>query len=334
MTGLGNVDRKTLTPFTPILMEELESTELLNTLVEELESWLTAFVRLLPNLIIAVLVFFAFIYVARTVERFTKKQLIRVHLDETISGFLSRLIFLVVFILGFVMALSILKLTGTVASILAGLGIIGLALGFAFQDTAANFISGIYITFQQPYAIGDVIQTTNGVMGNVVDIDLRVTKVKTFDGPVVHVPNRYLFQEDLINFTEDGKRRLRIDVGVSYGDDLEKVEEVAKKAVGEVPGRIEGEDITVFWKEFGDSSIDFSVNVWLQYSRENKAFVSAKNAAIKNIKKAFDENDITIPFPIRTMDFGIKGGVRLHQEVSETGWSKSNGKGKTESEGN
>jgi small conductance mechanosensitive channel len=306
-------------------MENIETTELLNTLVDELENWLTALVRLLPNLLIAILVIFIFFFVARTIENFSKKQLIRVHLDQTISGFLSRLIFMVVIILGFVMALSVLKLTGTVASILAGLGIIGLALGFAFQETAANFISGIYITFQQPYAIGDVIETTNGVMGNVVDIDLRVTKVKTFDGPVVHVPNRYLFQEDLINFTEDGRRRLRIDVGVSYGDDLEKVEKVVIQAVEGVPGRIEGEDITVFWKGFGDSSIDFSVNVWLQYSRENKAFVSAKNAAIKNIKKAFDENDITIPFPIRTMDFGIKGGVSLHEEVAESGWSQSNG---------
>lgn len=309
-------------------MEEIETPELLNALVDELENWMIALVRLLPNLIISILVLFAFFFVARTIEKFSKKQLKRINLDETISGFLSRLIFLVVSILGFVLALSILQLTGTVASILAGLGIIGLALGFAFQETAANFISGIYITFQQPYAIGDVIETTNGVMGNVVDIDLRVTKVKTFDGPVVHVPNRYLFQEDFINFTEDGRRRLRIDVGVSYGDDLEKVENIVKEAVGRVPGRIENEDITVFWKGFGDSSIDFSVNVWLEYSRENKAFVSAKNAAIKNIKKAFDENDITIPFPIRTMDFGIKGGVRLHEEVAESGWSRKGQNGK------
>lgn len=93
------------------------------------------------------------------------------------------------------LSLSILNLTGTVASILAGLGILGLALGFAFPDTAANLMSGIFITFQRPFGIGDIIKTHNGIMETVVDIDLRVTKVQAFDGPWVYVLNGFLFQE-------------------------------------------------------------------------------------------------------------------------------------------
>lgn len=160
-------------------------------------------------------------------------------------------------------------------------------------------------------------------MGNVVDIDLRVTKVQTFDGPVVFVPNRFLFQEDFTNFTTIGKRRVRIDCGVSYGDDLEKVERIAKEAMEDIPGRIMSEEVTLFWKGFGDSSIDFSVNIWLEYTRENKTYISVKNQAIKNLKKAFDDNDIMIPFPIRTLDFGIKGGTMFHEEFGKTGLGKS-----------
>ncbi|MEX2512039.1 MAG: mechanosensitive ion channel family protein [Cyclobacteriaceae bacterium] len=291
-------------------------------MVDKLQAWLIALVEMLPNLALAIILFTAFFFLARMIENFSKKQLVKVKLDQTISGFLSRLFFLIILVLGTMLALSVLQLTGTVTSILAGLGILGLALGFAFQDTAANFMSGIYITFQQPYAIGDVIETTSGVMGNVIDIDLRVTKVKTFDGPVVHVPNRYLFQEDLINYTESGRRRLRIDCGVSYGDDLEKVEKVAIEAVSRIKERIEEEEVTLFWEGFGDSSINFSVNVWLEYSRENRAWIGAKNEAIKSIKKAFDENDITIPFPIRTLDFGIKGGVQFREEIQQAGMGK------------
>ncbi|WP_161993970.1 mechanosensitive ion channel family protein [Cyclobacterium xiamenense] len=294
----------------------MNTPKLLETVLDKLEKWLTALVAYLPNLVLAILVFMVFLFFARFVERFSKKQLINVHLDETISRFLSRLIFLGIMVGGLMLALSILNLTGTVTSILAGLGILGLALGFAFQDTAANFMSGIYITFQQPYAIGDVIETHDGIMGNVVDVNLRVTKVKTFDGPMVYVPNRFLFQENFINYTEAGRRRIRIDCGVSYGEDLELVERVALEAVSDVPGKIEGEDVSLFWKGFGDSSIDFSVNIWLEYTRENRAYIVAKNQAIKNIKKAFDEHGITIPFPIRTLDFGIKGGEKFSEQLT------------------
>ncbi|MDN3689375.1 mechanosensitive ion channel family protein [Cyclobacterium jeungdonense] len=296
----------------------MDTSKLLQTLLEKLEQWLIALVAYLPNLILALFVFIIFFIVARFAENFSKRQLVKVHLDETKSGFLSRLIFVGIFLAGLMLTLAILNLTGTVTSILAGLGIIGLALGFAFQDTAANFMSGIYITFQQPYAIGDVIETHDGIMGNVVDIDLRVTKVKTFDGPMVYVPNRFLFQENFTNYTEEGRRRIRIDCGVSYGEDLELVERVALEAVKDVPGKIEEEDVSLFWKGFGDSSIDFSVNIWLEYTRENRAYIIAKNQAVKNIKKAFDENGITIPFPIRTLDFGIKGGETFQEQMAKT----------------
>jgi small conductance mechanosensitive channel len=228
---------------------------------------------------------------------------------------------------GVMVALSILNLSGTVASILAGLGIIGLALGFAFQDTAANFMSGIYITFNHPFAIGDVIEAKNGIMGNVIDISLRVTKVQTFDGPIIHVPNRYLFEDNFTNLTEAGQRRLRVACGVSYGDDLDKVEQIVLEALEQTPGRIKGEDITIFWEEFGDSSINFTANIWLDYTKENKAYVGAKNYAIKALKKAFDANDIMIPFPIRTLDFGIKGGVTFKEEVKDFGIMDKNRNG-------
>lgn len=291
----------------------------MNQLFDKLEGWAISFARMLPNIALAILIFAIGFFAARMLSNFAKKQMIRYNVDKTISGFLGRILFIAVLTVGLMVGLSILNLSGTVASILAGLGIIGLALGFAFQDTAANFMSGIYITFNHPFAIGDVIKAKNGIMGNVVDISLRVTKVKTFDGPIIYVPNRFLFEDDFTNLTEAGQRRLRVACGVSYGDDLDKVERIVFEALENTPGRISGEDITIFWEEFGDSSINFTANIWLDYTRENKAFVGAKNYAIKELKKAFDANDIMIPFPIRTLDFGIKGGVTFKEEVKDSG---------------
>jgi small conductance mechanosensitive channel len=293
--------------------------KLLRELIDKLEGWAIEFVRMLPNFALAILIIVIGYFLAKFLKNFSKKQMIRFHVDSTISGFLSRILFIVVLVMGLMVSLSILNLSGTVTSILAGLGIIGLALGFAFQDTAANFMSGIYITFKHPFTLGDVIDTKNGTMGNVIDINLRVTKIQTFDGPIVHVPNRFLFEDDFTNLTEAGKRRLRVECGVSYGDDLEKVEKVVFEALEETPGRIKEEDITIHWLEFGDSSINFTANIWLEYTRENKAYIGAKNFAIKSLKKAFDANDIMIPFPIRTLDFGIKGGITLKEEVIDSG---------------
>jgi len=296
-------------------MEDLNINEITEAAIDRIHDWLVAVGANLPNLALAVLAFLVALFIAKFVKGFSAKALRRTGLDETVSGFLSRLFFVAVIIGGIVVALSILDLTKTVSSILAGLGIVGLALGFAFQDTAANLMSGIYITFRQPYALGDVIESNSGVMGYVTDINLRVTKVRTFDGPVVYVPNRFLFQENFTNYTENGKRRIRLECGVSYGEDLEKVERVTIEALSAAQGRLSDEAVSVHWQGFGDSSIDFIANVWVEYRKDNKVFVSGRNEAVKLLKKAFDENDIMIPFPIRTLDFGIKGGVRMKEEM-------------------
>jgi small conductance mechanosensitive channel len=119
----------------------------------------------LPNLALATLVFIMAVWLAKLVRKYSKKYLLKLRTDETISAFMSRLFSLLAVVAGLMLALSILELTKTVSSILAGLGIVGLALGFAFQDTAANFMSGLYITFTQPHALGDVVETNTGVMG-------------------------------------------------------------------------------------------------------------------------------------------------------------------------
>ncbi len=293
-----------------------EAQEILNLITEKLETWFNLAVSNLPNLILAVIVLILSIFIAKSARKYSNQYIQKMGTDPTISGFLSQLFFIVILVLGVMFSLSILDLSKTVSSILAGLGIVGLALGFAFQDTAANFMSGIYITFNQPYKVGDVIQTNDGHEGRVIDIDLRVTKILTFNGQVVYVPNRYLFQEVFINFTENEKRRIQIGCGVSYGEDLEHVEKVAMEAMRGLESRLQDEEPTLFWTEFGDSSINFTLNVWCNYKQGQIDFIGVRNDAIKTLKKAFDAEDIMIPFPIRTLDFGIKGGVKLQEEMS------------------
>jgi len=302
---------------------ELDVKKVVNTAVDKLESWLNTFIDLLPNIVLAILIMIAAFFAAKIIANVARKYIIKFGGDKTIASFLQRVIFIGVFVLGGVLALSVMNLDKTISSVLAGLGIVGLALGFAFQDTAANLMSGIYISLKKPFKIGDIVETTTGHMGNVIDISLRLTKIRLFNGQHLHIPNKMLFQEPFLNFTEEGKRRLQLSIGVSYGEDLEKVEKVAIKAVEEnVPSRLESEGVTVFWKEFGSSSINFDLNVWMKYDIDHKNFIETRNETLKAVKKAFDQNGITIPFPIRTLDFGIKGGKELSKDLTSVNWKE------------
>ena len=286
-----------------------------NTVYTKLKGWAEKGIELLPNLALAIVVLIVGYIAAKFVSKYSEKYISKFSGNRTIGSFLSKLLFIGIFVLASVLALSVMNLDKTISSILAGLGIVGLALGFAFQDTAANLMSGVYISFKQPFRLGDIIETTNGHMGKVKDINLRVTKLQLFNGPIVFVPNKFLFQDYFVNYTEPGKRRYKLECGVSYGDDLEKVEKVAIEAIEGIPGRLESEDVTIHWTGFGNSSINFSVNVWMVYKSDHSNYISVRNEAIKALKKAFDNNDITIPFPIRTLDFGIKGGQHLKEEL-------------------
>jgi small conductance mechanosensitive channel len=202
-------------------------------------------------------------------------------------------------------ALSVLNLEKTVTSLLAGVGIIGLALGFAFQDLAANLMSGFMIAANEPLASGDLIENS-GHLGFVESVTLRFTMLRTFQGQLVRIPNRMIFENPLVNYTKTGERRVDVEVGVAYGEDLDEVERVAVQAVETIEERNTRKPVDFYYRQFGSSSIDFSIRFWIDVDKHD--YFGAHSAAIRRIKKAFDDNDITIPFPIRTLDFSEVGG--------------------------
>jgi small conductance mechanosensitive channel len=146
----------------------------------------------------------------------------------------------------------------------------------------------------------------------VLHVALRATEVETLDGLSILIPNKDIFQNPIINYTRTRQRRVDFSVGTAYADDMETVRRVVAKAVENVPDRDKSREVGVFFEGFGDSSINFLVHIWLDESSE-MAFLKARSEAMIAIKRAFDENGITIPFPIRTLDFGAKvvGGTRL-----------------------
>jgi len=193
--------------------------------------------------------------------------------------------------------------------------VVGLALGFAFQDLAANFISGVGLSLRRPLQVGDLIEHGD-TFGTVEDIDLRTTSVRTPTGQLVLIPNKHIYQEKVRIFTDLKIRRVDLEVGVSYGEDLELVERVTREAIEAVDPRTPDRDVEVFFKGFGGSSIDLVARFWVPFEAQRQ-YVKAMSDAVMAVKAAYDEHDIVIPFPIRTLDFGIKGGATLDQMLPE-----------------
>jgi small conductance mechanosensitive channel len=294
----------------------------IETITGKVESWLNSFITMLPNFVVAIFVILITILVAKIVRKFAYRMMRKITKNEAINRLISSIAFFLFFAFGVFIALRVLNLDDTVTSLLAGLGIVGLALGFAFKDIAANFIAGIYLAIKSPINVNDIIDY-QGERGIVKEIGLRSSTINTFQGQDVIIPNRLIMQEKYTHYSINGERRIDLDVGISYGDDLDKVEKVAVEAINGISYLKKAKPVDLYFKEFGDSAIIFTIRYWVEYQNDDYLrYLRAQSQGIKNIKKAFDQNDITITFPIRTIDFGIKGGKTLADMISESGITK------------
>lgn len=288
-----------------------------NIIADKMEIWLSKLVSLLPNLIVASIILVVGLFISKYIKNLFFKGISKVIAHKNLANLATSIFHLVLIGITVFSALSVLKLDKTVTTLLAGAGVLGLALAFAFQDIAANFVSGVFIAINKPFKAGEMIESRDHT-GIVEIVNLRDTLVRTFNGQIVRIPNKDIFQNPLTNFSRMGKRRLELTVGVSYGDDLERVEQVTLNAVKDISVISKEDQPKVFFKEFGDSSINLVVQVWLE-SGSQPVFLQGRSEAIKAIKKAYDENNIMIPFPIRTLDFGIKGGEKLSDVLPKSG---------------
>ena len=289
--------------------------------IAKLQGWVEAFVLLLPNLVLAVLIVVVAAFLARVVRRIVASVLHRATdrapQAKNVVDLLATLAYVAVLAAGTFVALTVLDLDGLVTTLLAGAGVVGLALGFAFQDIASNFIAGILMAVRNPFVVGEIVET-NGFMGTVREISLRSTVIDTFQGQKVIVPNAKVFGDPIVNYSARRERRVDLTCGVGYGDDLGHAQQVAVEAVEGLSVRKDSKPVQLYYTEFGDSSINFVVRFWVDFSKQTD-FLEAQSEAIMAVKAAFDANGVTIPFPIRTLDFDPNGGVNLRSALKGSG---------------
>lgn len=269
-------------------------------------AWLENSVIYLPQITMGVLAFVAFVLLAGLARRSARKTVARTSGDRRAGNAVGTLVRYVVLFLGFVVALAVAGVD--LSAMMLAVGAVGFALAFAMQETIANLVAGIIILTTHPFARDDAVEV-NGAEGIVDEISIRSTKLRSFDGVKVEVPNQAVLSSNITVFSEHPRRRLEVAVGVGYDDDISGAVATARDAAGAVDEVLEDPPVEVYVSELGGSSVNLTVRFWLERAPRGR-MLAVKGDVAQAVKEALDEAGYDIPFPIRT--------VFLHQEDGGT----------------
>lgn len=271
-------------------------------LTDKILEWVDSLILNLPNFLLAVLVLVIFVVFAKYSSKLVDKLFRKSSAQDSIRTVSVKVFKVSIIGLGIFLSLGILNLNTVLTSILGAAGVVGLAVGFALQGTLHNTFAGVIISFIPKLQIGDWIET-NDHSGFVVDINLRSIIIQTVDYNLVVIPNSKIVDAPFKNFSRTPRGRIILTCGVGYESDLPKVQEITENAIKGIFEQRPGESIQFFYTEFGDSSINYQLRFWAKVANQADVF-KAQHEAILAIKAAYNENNINIPFPIRTLDFG------------------------------
>ena len=231
--------------------------------------------------------------------RILRKSFERSKLDPSVAGFFISAVKIVLNVLIVLTAASIVGFQ--ITSFITILGTAGVTLGLALQGSLSNLAGGLLILILKPFRVGDyIVENNTHCEGTVVSIDIFYTRLITFDNKSVVIPNGNISNTSLVNVTEHDMRRVDIPFSVAYDSDMEKVKRVTIETIKDVDGYLPDEQILFYIDEFADSGI----NMYVKFYATIEKFFDAKWDAMWKLKKAFDENDIEIPF--NQMDVHMK----------------------------
>ena len=221
-------------------------------------------------------------------------------IDDIIFDLLSRFVGIGIIALAVILSLDMLGIN--VMPFVAGAGVAGIAIGFAAKDTLSNLIAGVLLIIDRPFEIGDRIEvwsapSGSATWGDVVDIGIRATRIKTTDNIVIIIPNNEIMKRDIVNYTIQSEQiRVRVDIGVAYDADIEKAKKVIIQVAESADWILKNPPPKVVVRNFGESSVDLQLRVWIENARKRMDTISY---VIDHVKAAFDKEGIEIPFPRR-----------------------------------
>ncbi|MBF2009522.1 MAG: mechanosensitive ion channel family protein [Chlorogloeopsis fritschii C42_A2020_084] len=280
---------------------------------QKVQAMVNGFFTLLPNIVLALIVFVIFFFVARTIKQVVKRLTSNRRHARNLGMVLGRLAQGATILLGLFISLTIVIPTLRAGDLVQLLGISGVAIGFAFRDILQNFLAGILILLTEPFQIGDQIVFKN-FEGTVENIETRATTIKTYDGRRIVIPNSELFTNSVQVNTAFDHRRLEYDVGIGYGDDIDRAKQLILEAMHETEGVLREPAPDALVMELAESTVNIRARWWIQPPRRADA-LDARDKVLTAIKKKLTANGIDLPFPTQQILF--------HDQTEETDGDRS-----------
>ncbi len=297
----------------------------ISTLIDKMQAMLKGFIVLLPNMVLALIVFAIFFFVARSIKRVVRNLTRDRRQARNLGLVLGRLAQGTTILIGLFIALSIVIPSLKASDLVQLLGISSVAIGFAFRDILQNFLAGILILLTEPFQIDDQI-VFKEFEGTVENIQTRATTIKTYDGRRVVVPNSELFTNSVTVNTAFENRRLQYDIGIGYGDDIDEARRLILEAVRETDGVVETPAPDAIVVELAGSTVNIRARWWVAPPRRADV-LDLQDRVLTNIKNKLTANGIDLPFPTQQILFHDQteatDGDRAHQRE---GWPAGKGK--------
>ena len=250
----------------------------------------TTLVTLGKNIVIALVIFYVGRIAISLVVRGLRKIMQRQEVDKTLETFVCNLVRMALLVVVIIAAISALGIETT--SFIAIFGAAGLAIGLALQGSLSNFAAGVLIVLFRPYRVGDYVEAA-GVSGTIEQVQILTTMLVTPDNKQIVVPNSQIMDSIITNYSAKDTRRVDMVVGVSYSDDLDQVRKLLEEMVAADDRILEDPACTIAVSELADSSVNFVLRPWVKATD----YWGVKFDLTEAIKKRFDHEGISIPFP-------------------------------------
>lgn len=291
------------------------------TINESLNSFYDQFIEQLPGIAMGLLIIILGLSIGSWLGGFVRKRLdVKTH-DPLMSRFIGKAIKYTLIIFAIMLALKAAGLGGIAAGILTAAGASAVVLGFAFKDIGENFISGIILAFNRPFNIHDTVKIGDN-FGKIKALEFRYTKLKTFDGKDVYIPNSDVLTTPVTNYTEDGFFRWDFIIGIAYEDNIEGAKRTILTALGKEPGVIEDEEHENFVveDELATSTVNLKVFFWVDTKDFRRMALITRGNVVRNVKEALEEAGYYLPADIQEIKlYGGETGfpVRLAPDKKE-----------------
>jgi small-conductance mechanosensitive channel len=273
-----------------------------------MQAMLNSAIAMLPNIVLALIVFVLFFVAGRTVKSLVRRLTRRHRQARNLGLVLGRLSQGLIILVGLFIALSIVIPSFKAGDLVQLLGISGVAIGFAFRDILQNFLAGILILLTEPFQIDDQI-VFKSFEGTVENIQTRATTIRTYDGRRIVIPNAELFTNSVMVNTAFENRRLQYDVGIGYGDDIDRAKELILEAIASVDDVLREPSPDALVMELAESTVNIRARWWINPPRRADA-LDSRDMVLTAIKKKLTANGIDLPFPTQQILF--------HDQTEET----------------